>query len=311
MASIQVEEAIRRQQAWLAILREIEELAGAEAWRLYSEFGAAILTAVGGGTNAEGIAVANQAQLEQILGSLDERLADLLTGASDIYSQAFQASGQALYTETLGSHLVFGRTTQARLESAFGAFTDEGLQGVFQEGYDEWLASFEGNGQQLKESMRRHVARSSNEGMGQRQLAQNIAKDPLFQFENMPNPARAEEFYTQGGKLGKNLALEDRAQRVARDALANTSNRTYERWTTAAGFDYFVNYNPLDERTTDICESASEQQAMTLEQWDASPYGRPRRHHLCRSHLLAVPDDQRRSNGLPRTAGDEPGRTAT
>jgi hypothetical protein len=51
----------------------------------------------------------------------------------------------------------------------------------------------------------------------------------------------------------------------------------------------YVNDNPMDDRTTDICREASEQPPMTLDEWSASPWGRSPRlrpFHLCRSVLV-------------------------
>ena len=51
----------------------------------------------------------------------------------------------------------------------------------------------------------------------------------------------------------------------------------------------YINANPQDSHTTEVCQDASRQKPMALEAWSASRVGRPPRlrpFHLCRSVLV-------------------------
>ena len=51
----------------------------------------------------------------------------------------------------------------------------------------------------------------------------------------------------------------------------------------------YVNEDPMDDRTTEVCADASRQEPMTLAEWSASRWGRPPRlrpFHLCRGVLV-------------------------
>jgi len=86
-------------------------------------------------------------------------------------------------------------------------------------------------------------------------------------------------------------SVRQRANTIARVEMARVVNKTHEVIATRAlgGDAVYINSNPRDSRTTDICMRASSQKAMTLAQWDASQFGRPPRlnpFHMCRSVLI-------------------------
>ena len=118
---------------------------------------------------------------------------------------------------------------------------------------------------------------------------------------------------------GKNGAtytrsIKQRAQAIARIESTRIINRTHEQLAEdAIGEEaVFRNSNPQDSRSTDVCEFASQQKAMSLEEWDNSTYGRPPRlspFHLCRSVLIGgkaewfdeVPEGDLQGAGLAAT----------
>jgi hypothetical protein len=96
-----------------------------------------------------------------------------------------------------------------------------------------------------------------------------------------------------GPRAGQTLtrSIATRANAIARVESAKVMEAVHEALASAALGDeaVYMNDNPLDDRTTDICREASEQDPMTLEEWSASPWGRPPRldpFHLCRSVLI-------------------------
>lgn len=86
-------------------------------------------------------------------------------------------------------------------------------------------------------------------------------------------------------------SVKTRAESIARIESARIVNHTHEVLAQEALGDeaVYINTNPRDSRTTDICRRASQQKPMTLRQWDESEFGRPPRldpFHLCRSNLI-------------------------
>jgi len=86
-------------------------------------------------------------------------------------------------------------------------------------------------------------------------------------------------------------SIRQRANTIARVEMARVVNKTHEVIAARAlgGEAVYVNSNPRDSRTTNVCMRASTQKAMTLEEWDKSEFGRPPRlnpFHMCRSVLI-------------------------
>lgn len=58
-----------------------------------------------------------------------------------------------------------------------------------------------------------------------------------------------------------------------------------------AGLEQYVSIGVPDDRQSEVCFEASNAGPMTLEEWDASEWGRPPRHVFnCRCSLTAIPD---------------------
>lgn len=95
---------------------------------------------------------------------------------------------------------------------------------------------------------------------------------------------------TQSGRtITRSIAT--RANAIARVESAKVINAVHQTLAEAALGDetVYLNSNPLDDRTTDICLEASRQKPMSLEAWSRSRWGRPPRlkpFHLCRSILI-------------------------
>ncbi len=94
----------------------------------------------------------------------------------------------------------------------------------------------------------------------------------------------------EGGRIGKGRmrSAAQRAVAIARYELPKIENATYTHKSQELGLNYGININPLDERTTGICEMATQAGAMTYREWIDS-YGLPPRakpFHLCRSQII-------------------------
>lgn len=86
------------------------------------------------------------------------------------------------------------------------------------------------------------------------------------------------------------LNADDFARAFTRTKLTEIANVAGVRAAQAAGLTQFVNLGIPDDRQSDICRAASEAGAMTLDEWDASEWGRPTRHVFnCRCDLVAIP----------------------
>jgi hypothetical protein len=102
---------------------------------------------------------------------------------------------------------------------------------------------------------------------------------------------RPQTIKTASGKIVRR-SVRQRAVAIARVESAKVYNRVHEEQTKAVFGDdaVYANANPEDRRSTEICLNASNQDPMTLAEWDASPYKRPPRlrpdFHLCRSFLI-------------------------
>jgi hypothetical protein len=88
---------------------------------------------------------------------------------------------------------------------------------------------------------------------------------------------------------GRRMAPEHFARMYTRTMMTQVANNASTRTATAAGIDKFANLGVSDERQATICRGATAAGAMTLEEWDASEYGRAPRHPNCRCLLAAVP----------------------
>jgi len=95
---------------------------------------------------------------------------------------------------------------------------------------------------------------------------------------------------TESGRIFTR-SIRQRANTIARVEMARVTNKTHEVIATRAlGAEaVYVNSNPRDSRTTDICMRASTSGAKTLAEWDRSDFGRPPRlnpFHMCQSVLI-------------------------
>jgi len=292
-----LERAFQRFQEWLATFDRLNGQRTEEMQRLLDEYSKSLIRAIAAGTNGRGPAVPDEAQRLRILDDLGDELEQLLGEGSSAYTFAYTAMGHSMRDGLIATYLEFGRTTGDRLAAALEAFEETSeAEAAWQLGRNKWISELKKTGSGLIEAMNEELLAAQVDGIGQQDLARRIATNPLFRFENLPNPENARRLYTAGGRLGQNQALEHRANVIVRDALAQASNKLHEKWTAAAGYELYVNINPLDGRTTPACREASLAQAMPLASWDrwrskSQPNigGRAPRHYLCRSQMFAMP----------------------
>lgn len=302
VTKVALQRAIARQQQWLKVLEGVDASAAADIQVILDEYTRAILRSVGVSSSTRGEAFKTAKEVNVAIKELDAELRVLLRKAGVKHRKAFATLKSGQGQATLEAYSFFGKTTAGRVKAAVRAFDKQKLPGSFLQGRDRWLDEVNRVGTQLRDSMREKMVQAQLEGMGQHQLAQRIAADPLFRFENLPKPDNARAIYNAKG-LGENVALRRRAEVIARDANSIAANRMHEEWTQAAGFKYYINYNVMDSRTTPGCREASKQPAKTLQEWDGwvaksdSQAGRPPRWFQCRSQLMAVPPKLRQETG--------------
>ncbi len=258
-----------------------------------SRYAKAVLRATGVGTNSQGPAIQTDAQLSGLLDELDAELSRLMGIADKLHESWFTQMADKQIDATEGAYLKLGQPSADRLMGALKAFSRSGFEDVHNASRQAWLDEFRRVGAQLQDELKTEMVKALQDGIGQQDLANRISTNPLFRFENLPNPESAKRIYGSA-RLGELEALDRRANVIARDAISEASNRLHEKWTQEAGFTLYKNYNPLDGRTTDGCAEASKHAPMTLEQWDRwraksdNQGGRPPRLPLCRSQLIAV-----------------------
>lgn len=292
-----LERAFQQFQEWLQTFDNLNGQRTEEMQQLLDEYSKALIRIVGAGTNGRGPALSDEAQRIDVLQDLGHELEQLLGQGSKAWNFAYTVMGHGLRDGLIGAYLEFGRTTADRLAAAIGSFEESPeADTAFLIGRNKWLSELHKTGNGLVEAMNEELLAAELDGIGQHELANRIAINPLFRFENLPNPENARRLYTAGGRLGENEALQHRANVIVRDALAQASNKLNEKWTQEAGYSFYVNINPLDGRTTPACREASAAQAKTLEQWmrwrsksDPAIGGLAPRHYLCRSQMFAVP----------------------
>lgn len=291
-----LQRAIDHEQAWLDKLAKLEGNVSDELLGLISQYARTILRSVGVATQGAGEAIVDDAQLERITQELDTHLAELLGQADVIHRNWFGDMADQTIVSTETAILNFGKPTADRLTGALEGFNARGLEEIYAASRNDWLNAIAASGNQLKDELTSELVKAQQDGIGQHELANRIANNPLFTFENLPSSEDARRIYG-AARLGDLEALQRRANVIARDAVSEASNRLHVSWTQEAGFEYYINYNPLDGRTTPGCREASALAPMTLSQWDQwraesdGQGGRPPRLPLCRSHLFAVPSE--------------------
>jgi len=81
------------------------------------------------------------------------------------------------------------------------------------------------------------------------------------------------------------------ARRLVRTETTRLQNDISVSFSEEMGLTLFWNLGIADERQSDICAEASEQEPMTMDEWAASEWGLPPRHPNCRCDLLAWSND--------------------
>jgi len=81
------------------------------------------------------------------------------------------------------------------------------------------------------------------------------------------------------------------ARAFARTRMNELQNYTSVEMCREVDINLYINVGVPDDRQSEICYEASQENAQTLEWWEASKYGTPPRHHYnCRCSLLGVPE---------------------
>jgi hypothetical protein len=279
----------------MSVFEGIHEQVGTAANAVLEQYAEALMHVVASSTYPSGLAIRTDDELLAITKNLDEVLASMLRGQSALYLSGMTRIAEGIGHQMLDAYGVFGKSSVGRLQAATDAFVREG-QTVGSEGFRQWYGRFQEVGTSLRDQMQREIVRAKLTGMSQRELANAFIDLPGFDFANLPSIGeRGMRIFTRGGRVGMSEALKNRAMMIARTELQAVTNDMHITWTKNAGFEKYINVNPMDERTTPGCAEASQQPAMTLEEWrrwmgSDGQGGIPPRKPNCRSSLFALPN---------------------
>lgn len=241
---------------------------------------------MGAGSNGDGAAIGNDAQLRRLIAEIDAEIAAIRGAQANVYSTAFKDLGRATIAGTFDVYQGFGESTVGRLRAAQKSFVTKARKEIWTGGFAEWTDRFDDAAGTLRAGMKRSMTKAQLNGWGQRQLANDFLKHPDFTFENLPEISeRAERVFNMGGKLKPADALKRRAHVIARTELNGTANQMHLDWTTEAGFDKYMNIN--SDPVAQVCKDANAAGEQTREWWDGG-LGFPPRHPNCDSGMLAV-----------------------
>lgn len=170
------------------------------------------------------------------------------------------------------------------LRAAFDAVSAEN-RAVLRVGYDTTYRIMNTTGTDIAGYFRRELTQSVIDGIPVQGPGDTLANRLLEGNRLKPLKIRS-----QSGKI-VTRSLTTRANAIARVESVRIVNEAHRVIAKEVLGDegVYLNTNPLDDRTTDICERASRSKPKTLEQWDNSAFGRPPRlnpFHLCRSVLI-------------------------
>ena len=251
---------------------------------------------VGAGTNAVGAAIDEEQVFKQIIRDMTDEIAQAQALARQVFTSSYKEFGIATLGNTEAVYGVFGRSTTGRLKAARAAFKTE-ARGQFNLGMKQWTDKFRGQSEVLRQEMQQVLINAQLHGWDQRTIAENLLRQPSFQFKNLPELGqRGRRLFTMGGKLSPSDALVRRANMIARTEMNGVQNRMHRSWTKAAGFDLYINMN--GQPVSDECIAANAAGAQTWEQWSKG-LGIPPRHPNCDSGLLAVPENYKNTEIQP------------
>lgn len=298
MSPAEVRALIASRKRLAVAIQALEQKSGDYLVDLYSDLLNDLLATIGTMTSPAGKAV-NLDRSIRIERRLMVALQEYRPRFAGLFEAQFTAGIRTVEDIDLTTFETLREALFQELRAGMEAFRTEGAAALQSAARTRWIQAVDGTSTNLVAKLRGEIATGMVSGSSQEQIAQRIAALPEFRHDTLP-PLKATPERVFGGRLGTNQALENRARRIARRELAWTANRAHEAWTSEAWpSGRYKNVNPLDDNTTDLCERASEQPPMPLEEWDASEFGRaPRGDHVdhCRSLLVLVQE-----TAIPRT----------
>lgn len=233
--------------------------------------------------------LANLARIDALIVQIDEMLErNLRTRAKDEWAAKwapnFFREGRALAKINFSHNLI----DQRSVLNAF-SLVSEAEKGILRVGYKDTYDILNTVGDDIGTWFRREMTRATIEGIP---LVDKLdpKADTLMSRLYKSGRLKPQTIKTASGAV-ITRTLEQRAEGIARIESMKIINRTHEQLCQEIlGEDgVYINANPTDDRTTDICERATAAGPMTLAEWDASEFGRPPRmdpFHYCRSVLI-------------------------
>lgn len=233
--------------------------------------------------------LANLARVDDHIHQIDEILErHVRTRAKDEWAAKwvpnFFREGRALAKINFSHNLI----DQRSVLNAF-SIVSEAEKGILRVGYKDTYDILNTVGDDIATWFRREMTRATIEGIPLINKLDPKA-DTLTSRLYKSGRLKPQKIKTGSGAV-ITRTLEQRAEGIARIESMKIINRTHEQLATEILGEggVYINANPTDDRTTDICERATAAGPMTLAEWDASEFGRPPRmdpFHYCRSVLI-------------------------
>jgi len=303
--------AITTYQRWLAIKGKAQDDAARRLSAMLNRYYADLARILATEANGHGPAIIAQKQIDGIIRSMTEEGNRVLAQNAELQKavgkQAFSIEGGA----SMETYAVFGRASAEAIQQAQQQFAPAAramIAGGPESGFATWTSTVTEQVAGGIQSMREAMIFSKVHGLNSKGLAERMLQDPRFNFDNLPPVTdKGMAIFTRGGKLGEADALKNRAHMIARTETNAVQNRMHIGWTQAAGFELYINVNPMDDRTSIGCAEATLEKAKTEAEWNAwtgsdGQSGVPPRLPNCRSSLMAVPSDAASETGKPPDA---------
>lgn len=191
------------------------------------------------------------------------------------------AAAQAASSELMGI------TTANEINAAVDIWTNQNRVALLQEGHQLWY-------QKLKQDALHPggVLRSSLEAANVWGESMNDAADRLIE---------ADPDFSSFPPLDMDPIA--RARMIVRTESTRFDNAVSVSLAESVGITDFVNVGVGDERQSDICQGATEQGPMSLDEWKSSPWGVAPRHPNCRCAMVGVGAEFDASDTQKRNAG--------
>lgn len=167
---------------------------------------------------------------------------------------------------------ISGFSAETMLDSWRAWERSDGYMQMLNAGHQRWFNEIVMRNEELRQLLQNEITRGMSLGLDGKTMAKRLIEGADRLSVDMGDP-------------------EVWANRIVRTEMTRINNDIATGFAQESGFKLFYNLGVADDRQSEICAEASQQEPMTLEEWVASPWGVPDRHPNCRCELLAWSDE--------------------